>query len=166
MRLSNHQKDATWDIRPVLVSRRPVPIDGEPRGVIFSLLWNWRSLSSQLRESFSLEEQKHISVWRTSWWYTQASFPMIHTGIFSQEAVWSSNHILASRASLHWCSGHRDRPLLSSWRGCIRMAWLGVRLWGQLGLRTELPPYEQGDLGRSLDFLKPQSLHLWTIRIG
>ena len=75
MRLSNHQKDATWDIWPVLVSRRPVPIDGEPRRVIFSLLWNWRSLSSQLRESFSLEEQKHISVWRTYWWYTQTSFP-------------------------------------------------------------------------------------------
>lgn len=49
MRLSNHQKDATWDIWTALVSRGLAPGYGASRRVIFSLLWKQWSLSSQLR---------------------------------------------------------------------------------------------------------------------
>lgn len=127
---------------------------GDSTGEIFSCLeWMVTVIST---ESFSLEEE-NIPVFGG---YTDDT----HGGISSQKMVWSSSHILATEPYITGAAAAGTGP-------CYPCGWshqdgvAGQRLWHRPGLPSKLLPYQQCDLGKSLDFLKPGFLYLGTIRL-
>lgn len=151
MRLWNHQRDATWDIWPVLASRHLA-------SVYMGRLDGWYFLFSGMdghchlnERCFSLEEE-NIPVFG-------GCTDDTHGGIYSQKTVWSSSHNLATEP-------HITRAAAAGTSPCYPCGWshqdgvAGQRLWGRPGLPPELPPYQQCDLGKSNHWIS-WSLHLF-----
>lgn len=153
MRLSNHQKDATWDIWTALVSRGLAPGYGASRRVIFSLLWKQWSLSSQLR----------VFLWKNkNMFMFGGCMEDIHGYLFLKRSLKHSSYLADRNPPPSLALQLRDLPWSPLW--CISWHSWDPGRGGWSGLCSELPPYERGDLSRSMYFLQSWFLHLWTRR--